>query len=133
MGQRNGREKFFPQNFKFITDARRGWKLILENFRLYGIFMLDNGKFLFALVLGECLKTLQKIKAKLGDGWTICTGPSIAKILLFRMMQIFDIVVLLHAYSDSIIRLFISHSIARMSFCYIVCMFRLGHTHVRAN
>ena len=30
-GSENGREKFLPRNFNFITDARRGWKLDHEN------------------------------------------------------------------------------------------------------
>ena len=60
-GSENGHEIFLPRNFKFITDARWGWKLdheilsmkicfwaefgktakyfILENFRLYGMIV----------------------------------------------------------------------------------------------
>ena len=38
-GSDDGREKFLPRNFKFITDARRDWNLDYENFIHENLFL----------------------------------------------------------------------------------------------
>ena len=38
-GSESGCENFIPRNFKFITDARHGWKLDCENFICENLFL----------------------------------------------------------------------------------------------
>ena len=81
-GSKNGRKKFIPQNFKFVTDVRHGWKLDHENFtfwqnheifnprnfRLYGITCMYMSHFICTCTIYTSTYMLQDLFQRGGQG-----------------------------------------------------------------